>query len=220
MVFGSPKARTLEDGDEHGAWARTKDTFHAVLPTLEARNVLLCQESLPPPECDFIQTADEAARLVRQIDHPHFRLMLDAKSMAWEDRPSADIIREFAPLVEHFHANDANRRGPGFGDTDFPPDGGRPARARLRRLRVRRGVRLLAGPGNHRPRIAALSARGMGRRGGTGCRFVMRFSACLPGGIGAAAVTCLWVAAVPAVARAETAASDRAALLPPGCPTR
>ena len=48
----------------------------------------------------------------------------------------------------------------------------------------------------------------------------MRFSACLPGGIGAAAVTCLWVAAVPAVARAETAASDRAALLPPGYPTR
>ena len=30
-------------------------------------------------------------------------------------------VSDLAPLVEHFHANDANRRGPGFGDTDFRP---------------------------------------------------------------------------------------------------
>ena len=121
MVFGSPKQRTLEDGDVVGAWERTCDAFRSVLPTLEARKVTLCQESLPAPEADFIQTATEAARMVREIDHPRFRLMLDTKSMCAEDRPPAEIIREFCPLVEHYHANDANRRGPGFGDTDFVP---------------------------------------------------------------------------------------------------
>jgi len=121
MVFGSPKARTLENGDFDGAWRRTQDSFRAVLTHLAERGVLLCQESLPAPEADFIQTASDAARMVRELDHPNFRLMLDAKSMAAEDRPSADIIREFCPLVEHFHANDANRRGPGSGDTDFRP---------------------------------------------------------------------------------------------------
>jgi len=83
--------------------------------------VILCQEALPPPEADFITTAAEAADLVRSVAHPNFRLMLDVKSMCAEERPPAAIIREFAPLVEHFHANDANRRGPGFGDTDFRP---------------------------------------------------------------------------------------------------
>jgi D-psicose/D-tagatose/L-ribulose 3-epimerase len=121
MIFGSPNQRRLEDGDQQGAWERTQDSYRQVLPLLQARGVLLCQESLPGPEADFIMTAAEAARMVRELDHPHFRLMLDVKSMCSEDRPPAEIIREFAPLVEHFHANDANRRGPGFGDTDFRP---------------------------------------------------------------------------------------------------
>jgi D-psicose/D-tagatose/L-ribulose 3-epimerase len=83
--------------------------------------VTLCQESLPAPEADFIMTASEAARMVREMDHPSFRLMLDVKSMCSEAEPPAAIIREFAPLMEHFHANDANRRGPGFGETDYRP---------------------------------------------------------------------------------------------------
>src|SRR5688500_16942972 len=85
------------------------------------RGVTLCMEALPGPESNFIQTAGEAAQMVRAVDHPNFRLMLDVKSMCSEERPVPEIIREFCPLVEHFHANDANRRGPGFGDTDFRP---------------------------------------------------------------------------------------------------
>src|SRR5439155_8066975 len=81
--------------------------------------VILCMEALPPPESNFILNAAEAAAMVRAVDHPNLRLMLDVKSMCAEERPVPDIIREFCPLVEHFHANDANRRGPGFGDTDF-----------------------------------------------------------------------------------------------------
>ncbi|MBM3459433.1 MAG: sugar phosphate isomerase/epimerase [Armatimonadetes bacterium] len=121
MIFGSPFQRKLEDGDRQGAWERTQDSYRQLLPDLEARGVRLCQESLPAPECDFIMTAAEAARMVGEIAHPNFRLMLDVKSMCSEDRSPAEIIREFAPLVDHFHANDANRRGPGFGDTDFRP---------------------------------------------------------------------------------------------------
>jgi sugar phosphate isomerase/epimerase len=121
MIFGSPFQRRLEDGDLQGAWERTQDSFRQVLPTLTERGVTLCQESLPAPESDFILTAAEAARMVNEINDPSFRLMLDVKSMCSEDRTPAEIIREFAPLVEHFHANDANRRGPGFGDTDYAP---------------------------------------------------------------------------------------------------
>src|SRR3569833_2739214 len=81
MIFGPPFQRKLEDGDVAGAWERTQQSFRQVLPTLEAREVILCQESLPAPESDFILTATETTQKVREIDLPSFRLMLDVKSM-------------------------------------------------------------------------------------------------------------------------------------------
>lgn len=120
MVFGSPAQRRLEEGDWQGAWERMQDSYRQVLPALTERNVILCQESLPAPESDFILTAAEADRMVKEIDHPNFSLMLDVKSMCSEAKPPSEIIREF-PYFKHFHANDASRRGPGFGETDFRP---------------------------------------------------------------------------------------------------
>src|SRR5688500_1484828 len=76
MVFGSPGQRRLEDGDREGACDRMQDSYRHVLPTLAQRGVTLCQESLPAPESDFILTAAEADRMVREIGHPNFSLML------------------------------------------------------------------------------------------------------------------------------------------------
>lgn len=120
MIFGSPKARFIED-DFDAAWQRTLGSFHAVLRTLEERGVLLCQESLPAPECDFIQTLAEAQQMVQDVDHPNFRLMLDAKSMSAEPVNPAALTYAFGKNAVHFHANDANRRAPGYGETDFVP---------------------------------------------------------------------------------------------------
>jgi sugar phosphate isomerase/epimerase len=128
MTFGSPKQRWVVEGtDPADAWAWARDGFRACVPTLVERGVTLCMEALPAPESNFIRTSDEAAEMVRQVDHPSFRLMLDVKSMCAEDRPPAETIRRHAggrpidPLVAHFHANDANRRAPGMGNTDFRP---------------------------------------------------------------------------------------------------
>jgi sugar phosphate isomerase/epimerase len=41
--------------------------------------------------------------------------------MSSESQPIPDIIRQYANRTGHFHANDPNRRGPGFGDVDFVP---------------------------------------------------------------------------------------------------
>jgi sugar phosphate isomerase/epimerase len=41
--------------------------------------------------------------------------------MSTEGQPIDEIIRKHADHLIHFHANDANRRGPGMGDIDFVP---------------------------------------------------------------------------------------------------
>jgi sugar phosphate isomerase/epimerase len=41
--------------------------------------------------------------------------------MSSEGEPVPELIRKYLPRTGHFHANDPNRRGPGFGATDFRP---------------------------------------------------------------------------------------------------
>ncbi len=41
--------------------------------------------------------------------------------MSSEETPIPELIRRHAGRTGHFHANDANRRGPGFGAVDFVP---------------------------------------------------------------------------------------------------
>ncbi len=122
MVFGSPKQRNVCEGLSHSqAWDYAVETFRQVVPALEDRGVTLCLEPLSPEETDFLNTADEAARMIAEIASPNFQLLLDVKAMSSEPTPITELIRTHASIVKHFHANDANKRGPGFGDTDFRP---------------------------------------------------------------------------------------------------
>jgi sugar phosphate isomerase/epimerase len=55
------------------------------------------------------------------LGSPNFQIILDVKAMCSEATPIPQIIRESWPHFAHFHANDRNLKGPGFGDVDFHP---------------------------------------------------------------------------------------------------
>jgi sugar phosphate isomerase/epimerase len=120
MIIGSPKQRNVQEGWDCGeTWQRTRETFEACLPLAESCGVYLCIEPLSPEQTNLLTTAEEARRLVREIDHPHFQTMVDVCSGSSESRPVADLLRDSGPHLYHVHVNDANKRGPGFGQTDF-----------------------------------------------------------------------------------------------------
>ena len=122
MVFGSPKQRSLlPDVAWDQAFDYASGVFRRVMPAIADCGVMLCMEPLAPAETDFINTCEEGARLMEAVGHPNFVLHLDVKAMSSEARPVPDLIREYIPRAGHFHANDANRRGPGFGEVDFVP---------------------------------------------------------------------------------------------------
>jgi sugar phosphate isomerase/epimerase len=122
MVFGSPQQRSLQPGVEAAlAFEWASDVFRGVMPALADLDVTICMEPLGPAETDFITTCEDGARLVEAVGHPNFVLHLDVKAMSSEPTPVPDLIRRYGARAGHFHANDANRRGPGFGETDFEP---------------------------------------------------------------------------------------------------
>ena len=122
MVFGSPQQRNLLPGVSHAdATSYAVEVLQAAMPVLEENEVTLAMEPLGPAEGDFLTTAAETAALIERVGSPHCRLHLDVKAMASESMPIADIIRANADLMAHFHANDPNLQGPGFGEVDFVP---------------------------------------------------------------------------------------------------
>jgi sugar phosphate isomerase/epimerase len=122
LVFGSPQRRSLLPGvtlDE--ALGHIREVFTRLVPVLETTDTVVALEPLAPAETDVLTTAVETCRLLEAIGSPHVRLHLDVKAMAAEPTATPDIIRASAPWLEHFHANDENLQGPGFGAVDFLP---------------------------------------------------------------------------------------------------
>jgi sugar phosphate isomerase/epimerase len=72
----------------------------------------------------LINTVAEAADLVRSIDHPSLRTMIDCSAAGLtETEAIPELIDRWLPtdLIAHIQVNDLNRRGPGQGDMKFAP---------------------------------------------------------------------------------------------------
>jgi sugar phosphate isomerase/epimerase len=122
MVLGSPKQRNLLPGvTREQAMTYAAEVLSATVPTLEKTGVSIAIEPLGPDDTDFINTAADGVALARLVNSPRVRLHLDCKAMVNEPTPIPELIRKFHNDFIHFHANDANLQGPGFGKLDFVP---------------------------------------------------------------------------------------------------
>jgi sugar phosphate isomerase/epimerase len=122
LVFGSPQQRNLQSGVSLSeATDYAAEVIGRSVETLQETGVTLAIEPLGPAEGDFLNTAAEGVALVKQIGSPRVRLHLDVKAMSTESIPVPEVIRANASHLEHFHANDPNKLGPGMGEVDFVP---------------------------------------------------------------------------------------------------
>jgi sugar phosphate isomerase/epimerase len=97
MIFGSPKQRNVHESLTYDqAFEYTAEVFEQAM-------------------------AAEAVKLIERVNHPNFQLLLDTKAMAFEEEDRPALIRKYAKYLAHYHANDENLNGPGFGDVDFGP---------------------------------------------------------------------------------------------------
>jgi D-psicose/D-tagatose/L-ribulose 3-epimerase len=125
LVHGSPKQRQIAPGETHAiAFDRLRDALAQVALVAARVGVTYCIEPLSPRETALINTVDEAADLVRAIDHPNLRTMIDCSAAGQTETCSVpDLIERWLPtgLIAHLQVNDPNRRGPGQGDMKFAP---------------------------------------------------------------------------------------------------
>jgi sugar phosphate isomerase/epimerase len=124
LIHGSPHQRTIhEEWDVAESWNFAKETFKVCLKTAQKRNVIYCIEPLSQTQTNFINTVEEATRLVKEIRHPNFKMIFDCRSASIQEKTVTEaLIRSLeSHYLYHVHVNDANGSGPGFGETQFTP---------------------------------------------------------------------------------------------------
>jgi D-psicose/D-tagatose/L-ribulose 3-epimerase len=125
LVHGSPAQRQIAAGESHAtALARVRDGLAQVASAAAEADVIYCIEPLSRQQTALVNTVAEAADLVRSIDQPSLRTMIDCSAAGLaETETIAELIDRWLPtgLIAHIHVNDPNRRGPGQGAMKFAP---------------------------------------------------------------------------------------------------
>ncbi len=124
LVHGSPHQRTIqEEWDDQESWNFAKETFKVCLKAAQKRNVFYCIEPLAHASTNFINTVAEAIQFVKEIRHPHFKMIFDCRSASAQEKsvPEALLRALESGYLRHVHVNDSNGKGPGFGEIEFIP---------------------------------------------------------------------------------------------------
>ena len=122
MIVGSPQQRNVMPGvepEQAKAWFAEGMAEAAKVEGAEGFNV--CIEPLSPEITNLLTCAAEAREVAESIDLPNVGIILDVNAMSAGETEIPQTIRDTQHLLKHFHANDPNQRGPGWGDVDFRP---------------------------------------------------------------------------------------------------
>lgn len=122
IVFGSGGARRLDDGQDHAAGIEQfVATCRALAPVAEEHDVVLVIEPLNSSECNLITSIPEGAEVVRAVDHPNIRLLVDCYHMLHDDQGPEELDGHIE-LVAHCHVAERDgRTPPGVHGEDFRP---------------------------------------------------------------------------------------------------
>ena len=123
LVHGSPEQRVIgADQDRGRVFERALGIFQEVARHAGDRGLVYCIEPLPRVQTNFINNLQEARALVRAVDSPFFKTMLDCRSARLSEPVAPDLLLEqWLPTgqIAHVHLNDSNSRGPGEGEDFF-----------------------------------------------------------------------------------------------------
>jgi D-psicose/D-tagatose/L-ribulose 3-epimerase len=85
----------------------------------EQRGKQICLEPLNRFETDFINTCDQALKMVKDVGSPALKIQLDTFHMNIEEKNQAQAVRKAGKLLAHLHACGCDRGTPGNDHIDW-----------------------------------------------------------------------------------------------------
>jgi len=100
-------------------WQRCVDSLKEVSEFAKQAQVIIAVEPLNRFETDFLNTAEQGLKLIRDINSPQVKLHLDTFHMNIEELNIGESIRMVGKDLYHFHACENNRGIPGTGHIEW-----------------------------------------------------------------------------------------------------
>lgn len=120
MYSAVGKARMVSPEQRKIEWDRAVTNLHHVSKLAHERGLAIALEPLNRFESDLVNTADDVMRLVRDVNHPAARVLLDGFHMAIEERDLEQAITSIGDKLIHVQVSENHRGTPGTGQTPWP----------------------------------------------------------------------------------------------------
>lgn len=119
MVFGSPKNRITNGKSKDEVEKIAVDFFGKIGEVAKKYNIFFGIEANPPIyETDFINTTDEAIKLVEKIGNKNFGVHLDTSTMTLNKEDYLKTIKKCLPFAHHYHLSEPWLKIIPTGETD------------------------------------------------------------------------------------------------------
>jgi len=116
MIFGSPKQRNTVGISIAEAKKYFSEGLASVADHAQQRNVKILIEPLDTSQTDVINTLEEAAQIVNQINHPAIQLMFDFHNTPNETEPFDVLVNKYFDLIYHVHVQELDGKHLGTGN--------------------------------------------------------------------------------------------------------
>lgn len=115
------KADAVEPAQQKVEWALVVKNLKVLAKYAEQKGVQICIEPLNRFETDFLNTVEQALKLVKDVGSKAVKIHLDTFHMNIEQKNQGDAIRKAGKLLAHFHACGSDRGTPGNDHIDWKP---------------------------------------------------------------------------------------------------
>jgi len=113
------RADAVAPSEYRRQWRTVVRNLKTLCREAEGRGIQICLEPLNRFETDFINTCDQALKMVNDVGSPALKILLDTFHMNIEEKFAAEAIRKAGRHLGHLHACGSDRGTPGNDHTDW-----------------------------------------------------------------------------------------------------
>jgi len=114
------RADAVPPAEYRQQWKTVVKNLRELCHYAEQRGKQICLEPLNRFETDFINTCEQALRMIKDVNRPALKLHLDTFHMNIEEKSQAKAIARAGKFLGHVHACGSDRGTPGNDHLDWP----------------------------------------------------------------------------------------------------